>query len=116
MLARMHSMQQTIAKQRQQAMRKFQEPLPRGLLVLPYLSIVSEKTDHMSRLLADVKWRVQGYQGDTEGQPLANKVSGRPVQATRQPQSGFDRSCTCWVYGIVNNCAGLLNNCRAIAG
>ena len=74
MLARMHSMQQAMAKQRQHTRRKFQQPLPRGLLVLPYLSIVSEKTQHMSTLLAGIKWRVQGYQGDTEGQPLSNKV------------------------------------------
>lgn len=86
MLARMHKMQQTVAKQRQQAKRKFQQPLARGLLVLPYLSIVSEKTDHMSKLLADVKWRVQGYQGDTEGQPLSNKVQLSQLTHAKQSQ------------------------------
>ncbi len=51
-------------------------PPPRGLLVLPYLSIVSEKTADVSALVAGLRWKVQGYMGerDKEGTPLAGKV------------------------------------------
>jgi hypothetical protein len=52
------------------------QPPPRGLLVLPYLSIVSEKAADLSGLLAGLRWRVQGYEGEREkeGTPLAGKV------------------------------------------
>ncbi len=47
---------------------------PRALLVLPYLSIVAEKTAHLGGLLVDAGLRVRGYHGDSEGVPLAAKV------------------------------------------
>ena len=53
-------------------------PLPaRALLVLPYLSIVSEKTAHLTELLKPAKaGRVQGYGGVSEtGTPLTSPVS-----------------------------------------
>ena len=45
----------------------------RALVVLPYLSIINEKTEHLSALLAPLHLRVKGYTsgGDESGQPLA---------------------------------------------
>jgi hypothetical protein len=74
------------AEQRQRAEQRAAPPprgraqrppaAPRGLLVLPYLSIVSEKTADLGGLLAGLRWKVQGYEGarDKEGTPLASKV------------------------------------------
>jgi DNA polymerase theta len=81
MLARMHQAQQALQLV-QQSRPKQQAALPRGLLVLPYLSIVSEKTAHLSILLEGMKWRVTGYRGESEGQPLASKV-GRAAACSR---------------------------------
>lgn len=37
---------------------------------------VSEKTEHLTKLLETVKWRVMGYKGDdADGQPLTHPVS-----------------------------------------
>ncbi|KXZ49542.1 hypothetical protein GPECTOR_20g396 [Gonium pectorale] len=47
-------------------------PSPRALLVLPYVSIVSEKTEHLTRVLAPMRARVRGYTGaDQTGTPLS---------------------------------------------
>jgi DNA polymerase theta len=81
MVARMHKAQQAL-QQVQQGRHKQQAALPRGLLVLPYLSIVAEKTAHLSILLEGMKWRVAGYRGESEGQPLASKV-GRAGACSR---------------------------------
>lgn len=42
---------------------------------------VSEKTEHLSKLLECVKWRVMGYKGDdADGQPLVHQVlAGREL-------------------------------------
>jgi replicative superfamily II helicase len=69
--------------------RKQQGATTRALLVLPYLSIVSEKAAHLSKLLADLKWRVQGYLGETEGQPLAHKVGTRVLSWQQQHQQQY---------------------------
>lgn len=36
----------------------------RALLVLPYISIVNEKTEHLGRMLAPARWSVKGYSGE----------------------------------------------------
>jgi hypothetical protein len=88
MLARMHQAQQAM-QHAQQGRHKQQAALPRGLLVLPYLSIVSEKTAHLSMLLEDMRWRVTGYKGETEGQPLSSKVGGSRAcsRMSKQPHA-----------------------------
>jgi DNA polymerase theta len=55
-----------------------QQPQPRGLgralVVLPYISIVSEKTEHLSHLLRPIKATVRGYFGamdSSSSSPLA---------------------------------------------
>ena len=55
-----------------------QQPQPRGLgralVVLPYISIVSEKTEHLSHLLRPIKATVRGYYGamdSSSSSPLA---------------------------------------------
>jgi hypothetical protein len=73
MLSRMHQAQQALQQAKQGRHRQQAAPT-RGLLVLPYLSIVSEKTAHLSMLLEGMKWRVMGYKGEAEGQPLSSKV------------------------------------------
>ncbi len=47
--------------------------LGRALVVLPYISIVSEKTEHLSDLLRPIKATVRGYHGtmDSASPPLA---------------------------------------------
>jgi DNA polymerase theta len=47
--------------------------LGRALVVLPYISIVSEKTEHLSDLLRPIKATVRGYHGamDSASSPLA---------------------------------------------
>ncbi|KAH7617243.1 putative Helicase and polymerase-containing protein TEBICHI [Nannochloris sp. 'desiccata'] len=48
--------------------------LGRALVVLPYISIVSEKTEHLSRLLRPIKTTVRGYYGamdSSSSSPLA---------------------------------------------
>lgn len=89
----MHQMQQALQQAKQ---GRHQQAAPvRGLLVLPYLSIVNEKTAHLSMLLEDMKWRVTGYKGEADGQPLSSKVRPRagcssrqrPQAATRVPRS-----------------------------
>jgi hypothetical protein len=94
MLARMHQAQQAL-QQAQQGRPKQQTALPRGLLVLPYLSIVSEKTAHLSMLLEGMKWRVTGYRGETEGQPLSSKVSRARLNSmnTQQPPASTSDQC-----------------------
>uniref|UniRef100_A0A383VNY9 DNA-directed DNA polymerase n=1 Tax=Tetradesmus obliquus TaxID=3088 RepID=A0A383VNY9_TETOB len=72
MLSRMHQAQQAL-HQAQQGSHRQAGALPRGLLVLPYLSIVAEKTAHLSLLLEGMKWRVTGYKGEEQGTPLAGK-------------------------------------------
>lgn len=76
MLSRMHQAQKAL-HQAQQGSHRQAGALPRGLLVLPYLSIVAEKTAHLSLLLEGMKWRVTGYKGEEQGTPLAGKVRSR---------------------------------------
>lgn len=91
MLARIHKAQQ--AMPRQNSRRTRQQAQPRGLLVLPYLSIVAEKASHLSVLLEDMKWRVQGYRGETEGQPLSNKVLSYRSCSSRQDNMTLELCC-----------------------
>jgi hypothetical protein len=66
-------------------------PAPsRGLLVLPYLSIVSEKAGDLAGLLAGLRWKVQGYQGerDKDGTPLAGKVRAPGARGRRAGRGG----------------------------
>lgn len=76
MLRRLWAAEQAAAPARAAAPKYAQPPPPRALLVLPYLSIVSEKAADVGALLQALRWRVQGYQGerDKEGTPLAGKV------------------------------------------
>ncbi|GFR45397.1 hypothetical protein Agub_g6680, partial [Astrephomene gubernaculifera] len=47
-------------------------PPPRALLVLPYVSIVSEKAEHLTRVLAPMRAKVRGYTGaEQTGSPLS---------------------------------------------
>ena len=51
-----------------------QRGLGRALVVLPYISIVSEKTDHLNHLLRPIKATVRGYYSSMDSQlssPLA---------------------------------------------
>lgn len=81
MIRRLWAAEQAQQQQQQRHDRKAR-PGPRGLLVLPYLSIVAEKTAGLGSVLAGMKWRVVGYQGEreNEGTPLAGKVGGRCVK------------------------------------
>ena len=46
----------------------------RALLVLPYISVVTEKTAHLAAVLRPMGIRVKGYFGSAEsGTPLATK-------------------------------------------
>jgi hypothetical protein len=50
----------------------------RALLVLPYVSIVTEKTQHLQQVLAPMGAVVKGYFGAEQGPPpLSSKVSER---------------------------------------
>lgn len=54
--------------------------MPRALLVLPYVSIVSEKTEHLAHVLAPVRgFKVRGYTGSEQASaPLSAPVSCAP--------------------------------------
>ncbi len=42
------------------------------LVVLPYVSVVAEKTEHLTTILAAMRCKVKGYYGSGEGgTPLA---------------------------------------------
>lgn len=46
----------------------------RALLVLPYVSIVTEKTAHLADVVAPLGGKVRGYFGVEQGAPLTAKV------------------------------------------
>jgi len=44
----------------------------KALVVLPYVSVVAEKTEHLTTILAAMRCKVKGYYGSGEGgTPLA---------------------------------------------
>ena len=47
----------------------------RALFVLPYVSVVAEKTAHLTEVLKPMGCKVKGYCGPTTGIPLAPRVS-----------------------------------------
>ncbi|PNH10835.1 Helicase POLQ-like [Tetrabaena socialis] len=61
------------AREQPRAARQHPRPAPaRALLVLPYVSIVSEKYEHLARVLAPMRARVVGYTGaEQSGTPLS---------------------------------------------
>ena len=74
MLTRLHKKMEQLPKPVQRY--PYQNTVPcKALLVLPYISVVSEKAEQLSGLVQGLKWRVQGYLGSQEGVPLSKKVS-----------------------------------------
>jgi hypothetical protein len=60
------------------------------------VSPVSEKTEHLSKLLECVKWRVMGYKGDdADGQPLTHPVRLSHLCPQGRPMCTAAR---CWAY------------------
>lgn len=53
----------------------------RALVVLPYVSIVHEKSEHLADVLAPMNAAVKGFFGGEEGQALAPRCAGGPVPA-----------------------------------
>ncbi len=48
----------------------------RALVILPYISIVNEKTEHLARVLQPMHATVKGYFGSEEsGSPLAPRLA-----------------------------------------
>lgn len=44
----------------------------KALVILPYISVVAEKTEHLTSILKEMKCKVKGYTGgDESGTPLA---------------------------------------------
>jgi hypothetical protein len=74
MLRRLHSQMQHLPKSARRQHHLSTVPV-KALLVLPYISVVSEKSDQMAGLVKGLKWKVRGYLGSQEGVPLSRKVS-----------------------------------------
>ena len=48
----------------------------KALVILPYLSVVAEKTEHLTGILREMKCKVKGYMGDDDsGTPLSPRSS-----------------------------------------
>lgn len=50
-------------------------PPARGLYILPYVSIVNEKTQHLKDMLSSAALSVRGYSGQEMSSPLSHRVS-----------------------------------------
>eukprot|EP00798_Chlamydomonas_sp_ICE-L_P011821 gene11821-33942_t len=84
-----HIMQQAAARGR--GGRPVQLPPIRALVVLPYISIVNEKTDHLSHVLAPMGCRVKGYCGMDSGCPLSRKDEGLAVCTIEKANVAINR-------------------------
>lgn len=55
--------------------KPWQQPCQgRALIVLPYISVVAEKAEHLAPIMAAMRCSVKGYHGNQEGTPLAPQV------------------------------------------